>query len=85
MLLHKADDTITKSVRKYSSKINLLRNIQSSNTFLSEDFNEQNDEIFVNDDIDINFSILKKCLESELNDQNEKRMKNTDKNDQDNA
>ena len=85
MLLHKADDTITESVREYSSGTNLPRNIQSSNTLLPEDSNEQNDEILVDDDIDINFPILKKCLEPELNDQNEKKMKDTDRNDQDNA
>ena len=85
MLLHKVDNTIIEFVREYFSKINLSRNIQSFNIFVFEDFNEQNDKIFVNDDIDINFSILKKCLKFELNDQNEKRMKKINKNNQNNA
>ena len=85
MLLHKIDNTITKFVREYFSKINLSRNIQSFNIFVFKNFNEQNDKIFVNDNIDINFSILKKCLKFELNDQNEKRMKNIDKNNQNNV
>ena len=85
MLLHKIDNTITEFVREYFSKINLSRNIQSFSIFVFENFNEQNDEIFVNDDININFSILKKCLKFELHDQNKKRMKNIDKNNQNNV
>ena len=85
MLLHKVDITITKFVRFFFSETNLSRNIQNFNIFVFENFNKQNDEIFVNDDIDINISILKKCLKFELNDQNEKRIKNIDKNNQNNV
>ena len=71
-------DNTTKSVRKYFSTTNLSKHFQSSNIFETENFNSRNDETFMKNEIDIDFSILKKYLKFELNDTNKKQRKNID-------
>ena len=78
-------DKTTKSVREYSSTTNLSRHFQSSNTLEAGNFNSRNDETFMKNEIDIDFSILKKCLKSELNDTNKKQRKDIDDMNQNNV
>ena len=78
-------DNTTKSVREYFLTTNLSKHFQNSNTLETENFNPRNDETLMKNEIDIDFSILKKCLEFELNDTNKKQKEDIDDMNQNNA